>query len=261
MAIFVPAPNIFAPIRAYSLLTTTQNIAVKNESVMIPDATIKQFMNAIQTQLNVDFLPSWGMNAQLTFYPGTIPPPSGHWRLVFTDLPGGGFGIHFPPNTPGNPLPSVPYAFVYVKTIKEAPGVGSLWPQLVSSTASHEVLEMLVDPLGTRWTASHFPPGNFVLMEVCDPVQDYLLVDPETDIVHLQLRGYIRSGTFGQVIVSNFVTPAWYNKNTGVGPFDRKKLVKQPMEILKGGFVSVLMQGFNLLPVNIIQILGPAVIP
>ena len=246
MAIFVPAPNIFAPIRAYSLLTTTQNIAVKNESVMIPDATIKQFMNAIQTQLNVDFLPSWGMNAQLTFYPGTIPPPSGHWRLVFTDLPGGGFGIHFPPNTPGNPLPSVPYAFVYVKTIKEAPGVGSLWPQLVSSTASHEVLEMLVDPLGTRWTASHFPPGNFVLMEVCDPVQDC---------------GYIRSGTFGQVIVSNFVTPAWYNKNTGVGPFDRKKLVKQPMEILKGGFVSVLKQGFNLLPVNIIQILGPAVIP
>lgn len=76
---------------------------------------------------------------------------------------------------------------------------------------SHEVLELLVDPMGTRVIAGY--PA-----EVCDPVEGSTF----------RLRG---------VMLSDFVTPRWFGHGSR-GRFDLMGVLHQKFAVAPGGFAS-----------------------
>ena len=95
-----------------------------------------------------------------------------------------------------------------------------------SLTASHECLEMLADPFGDRMI-----PGPSIrkgrervsyLVEVCDP--------PESEEF---------AYTVNDVLVSDFITPAYYDpvKVEGVR-YSFTGAVEHPRQVLEGGYIS-----------------------
>jgi hypothetical protein len=89
-----------------------------------------------------------------------------------------------------------------------------------SSTASHEILEMLADPMLSL--CAQGPDAQIWAVEVCDAVES---------------TGYEIDG----VGVSNFVKPGYFMppKNPGPKPYDYLGLVSAPLQILAGGYGQV----------------------
>jgi hypothetical protein len=85
-----------------------------------------------------------------------------------------------------------------------------------STTLSHEILETLGDAECTK--AAQGDDGLFRALEVADAV--------EAD-----------SYKIGDVLVSNFVLPPWFNG--GAGPYDYLGLCKAPYEVRPGGYISI----------------------
>jgi hypothetical protein len=86
-------------------------------------------------------------------------------------------------------------------------------------TLSHEVLEMLADP----WInlSAQAANGDFYAWEVSDAVEDDSL-------------GYEIDG----ILVSAFVTPAWFGN--GAGPLTYPAdLVTKPLQLATGGYISL----------------------
>ncbi len=81
--------------------------------------------------------------------------------------------------------------------------------------ASHELLEMLVDPQLDQFALG--PDGVKYDKEVCDPVQD-------------DASGYL----IGDTVVSDFVFPSWFDVN-GSPPYDFCKRVIEPFEVIAKG--------------------------
>jgi hypothetical protein len=99
-------------------------------------------------------------------------------------------------------------------------------------TASHEALEMLADPFGSRTLAGTPPPGSpapiasfsrvVYLVEVCDPC--------ETDNYAYEVNG---------VHLSDFITPHYYDPNGATGvQYSFRGNIKEPHTVLEGGYVS-----------------------
>lgn len=89
-----------------------------------------------------------------------------------------------------------------------------------TATLSHELLEMLADPW-VNWCAV----GNdnkIYALEVCDAV--------EADNV-----GYMIDG----VLVSDFITPAWFEP-TCADRLDFKQHLSKELELARGGYISIL---------------------
>ncbi len=135
---------------------------------------------AIQRQVLRDFAPVWEVQATVSAFPRLEAMPLGYWPVIITQRSlGEDEGFHL--STQGEP-------FSLVEAL-------SGW----SLTASHEILEMLVDPSGTRTVpgaaagAKGVPARVEYLMEICDPCQSAAC-----------------AYTVNDVLVSDFVTPAYY---------------------------------------------------
>ncbi len=95
-----------------------------------------------------------------------------------------------------------------------------------SLTASHEAMEMLVDPSGNRLVAGDSPKADqgrvSFLVEVCDPSEasDY---------------AYSANG----ILVSDFYTPNYFDpvKAPGVR-YSYTGAITEPRQVLKGGYLS-----------------------
>ncbi len=111
------------------------------------------------------------------------------WWLVFTDEPNpDAVGHHYPYGTPqGNPM-----AKVFAKRFVDE---GCGW----TICASHELLEMLVNPHDNRMIQQcDSGPHRFWLQEICDPCEtDPYIITTDADPNH-------------EVSVSNFVYPSWF---------------------------------------------------
>ena len=84
-------------------------------------------------------------------------------------------------------------------------------PELVSRMISHEVFEILVNPVTDKYL------GQFEL-EVCDPV----------------------SGNFfmvAGVAIADWVTPRWFN--CGIPPYNHMSTLKKPRVVGDGGYIRV----------------------
>jgi hypothetical protein len=168
-------------------------------------ASLDRVARALQTQVDRDLEPVWGVRARVAVASGSAVPP-GAWPIHIVDEPRDGLGIHL--DAQGRP-----YA--------EA-RAGADWSQ----RASHELLEMLADPDGRRFMLGrclmprtrHRQVGY--LVEVCDPCQ---------------VLGYTVDG----VRVSNFVTPDYYRADAPVGTaLDFMRELRRPLQVPRGCYLS-----------------------
>lgn len=145
-----------------SVISTVHRIALQNKSSKkIGFDDLAKLAPALQIQVDRDFFHVWGKRAQIFPMHKGDPVPSGVWPIFFIDPkdePGGvGSGVHMDKD-------HKPFAF-------------TTDADEYTITASHELLEMLVDPFGNKFT--HGPDidpssdGHLVsyLEEVGDPCE------------------------------------------------------------------------------------------
>lgn len=190
-------------------------IAILNESTVLADDQVASIASALQTQVSRDFAPAWGIDAQLTFVPKGQPSPAGVWPLAVLDDSdqAGALGYH-------EVQSDLPYGLAFARSDIE----DGLQP---SVTISHELLEMLVDPwifsvvLLEKAGGTVFGNGAVMLAEeVCDAVE-------------ADNYGYAIDG----VLVSDFVTPAWFG-SPGT-KFDFCGRCNRAYQLLPGGYIGV----------------------
>lgn len=189
------------------------NIAFVNRGTLLSPEEVARFAAAINVQVREDVAPVWNTFANVFAVAPDAELPPDTWRLLFYDRPRdlkdyGFLGRHVHETNR-----AVPTGYVFVDPVK-------LHGESVSEIASHEVIEMLVDPwvnLEVRRTVQ----GAVELWarEVCDPVQG----------VGYEVRG---------VRVADFVLPEYFLDGAD-GPFDFLHAVKSPFEITPGGYASV----------------------
>src|SRR5277367_4232229 len=172
---------------------------------------------ALNIQVTRDLPQFWSISATVMYLPSPHKIPAGVWpvQLVKTLPPGEG-GFHLDRH-------KQPYSKVIASSKSEG------W----TIAASHEVLEMLVDPWGNRLQSSVAieikgkkivdGTGQFgYLVEACDPGED-------------DKYGYTVNG----VVVSDFITPRFYDPLVTPGTrYSFTGALKAPRQILPGGYIS-----------------------
>ena len=143
-------------------------------------------------------------------------PPAGFWQLAVLDDPdqADALGYHDLTNE------GLPLGKIFVKADLQA---GASW----TVTLSHETLEMLADPdiNLTTLVDQNQRRGWLYAYEVCDACES-------------DQYGYAIDG----VKLSDFVFPAWFETfwSPNATQFDQMRKVAQPLELLAGGYISVL---------------------
>jgi hypothetical protein len=184
----------------------TRHIALVSESPRVTLGDLLPVGAALQKQVTRDLSPVWNIEATVDCFSTLDSVPSGYWTLTVFQNPPGQVkgGIH--EDKQGQPFALVP----------DADG----W----SVSASHEVLEMLVDPFSRFTTAGQSPKTDQgrvdFLVEVCDPCQAF---------------GYSING----VAVSDFYTPNYFDPVTNPSVrYSFTDSVKEPRQVLKGGYLT-----------------------
>src|SRR6267154_3451009 len=205
-------------------------IAITNASSVLSDAQAEAVLPALQKQVSDDFKAYWEQDCTLSFLSKNQPLTARWWQIVVTDNPdqAGALGYH-EMTSQGTPLGKV-FAKLDLQT-------GSSW----TVTLSHELLEMLADPW-INWCAMGSDSKIYAL-EVCDAV--------EADALGYEING---------VLVSDFITPAWYEPNCA-DRLDYKQHVSKQLELARGGYISVLdpMSGWTRIDANGDR--GPRIVP
>lgn len=175
---------------------------------------LSKVAQAINLQVSRDLAPVWNIRATVEAVENQEKIPLGVSPVFIVDnLPPDEGGVHKNNH-------NQPYALVEV---------GDTW----SLSASHECLEMLVDPSGNRLVASssigvidnevHEVPGKFeYLVEVCDPSED-----PE--------NAYL----IDDVLVSDFYTPNYFDPVLSQGVrYSFTGKITRPRLVLPNGYLS-----------------------
>jgi hypothetical protein len=174
-------------------------------SVTLPDLT--RVSAALQKQLLRDAAPIWDLQATVDPFATLEDVPVGYWSIIVTDGGlGSAAGIHA--DRMGQP-----YALVEVS---------DSW----SLAASHEAIEMVVDPFGRRMIAGPSPMGTqgrvSFLVEVCDPCEAAQF-------------GY----TVNDVLVSDFYSPQFFDPTpSGQARYSFTGAITAPRQVLNGGYLS-----------------------
>jgi hypothetical protein len=184
-----------------------RHVALVSETDLVKLADLTPVAAAVQKQVTTDFGPAWNITATVSAFATLAAVPIGYWPVVVRDDIGLNLaGAHW------NPTSDKPFALV---TYREED-----WPL----TVSHEVLEMLADPIGKSFTTGpSLQPGQGTveyLVEVCDPCQGPGFGYPVNDIV-----------------LADFVLPAYY-KAFGSGRYSFAGHITEPRDVLQGGYVS-----------------------
>lgn len=177
-----------------AMTTVNANVVIVDQTHKIDPALLHNAALALNTQVTQHLPKYWnGINASVSSAPSLHALPAGSWPVFLVEsLPPGEGGFHLDKK-------NQPYA----KVIASADDAS--W----TIDASHEILEMLVDPYGNRLQSSQAiaikgdgvvdAPGTFdYLVEACDPCE-------------ANNFGYEISG----IAVSDFITPNFYDTTSG----------------------------------------------
>jgi hypothetical protein len=191
----------------------------------VPVAEAKRVVTALQAQVTRDFAHVWNVSARIRFAGTPDRARPGAWQLALLDEADNSVEGYHELTREGLPL-----GRVYMRAAMRG---GAEW----SITASHELLELLVNPDATLsvfvWSApggghgghggrSH-GGGRIYSYEVCDPCQD--------DRFAYRIEG---------VALSDFVHPAWFDpwRKARSARFDHAEKLTRPFEVPKGCYAT-----------------------
>jgi len=189
----------------------TPTIAVFNKAKTPLGVDLGALISAMQKYVDRCVAPVWGTPTKLVRTKGFR---KNHWAMVFLDVADEPGALAYHDLTPDG----LPLSKVFVKTTLQDDA-------LVSVTASHELVEMLVDPaLNLLTTGPH--PKTVYAYESADPVEE----------LSFKVNG---------IPMSNFVYPSYFEDfhKPGSVPFDHMRKVKKPFQILTGGYQSIFKNG------------------
>jgi hypothetical protein len=186
-------------------------IACFNKATTPLGVDLNALIAAMQAYVNQHIVPVWGTPAKLIKSTGYV---KGAWAMVFLDNADQKGALAYHDLTPDG----LPQSKVFVKTTRDD-------NELVSVSASHELVEMLVDPAINMMTTGPDPKLVYAY-ESADPVE----------ALSFNVNG---------IAMSDFVYPAYFEAfhKAGSVQFDRLKKVKKPFQILSGGYQIILKNG------------------
>src|SRR5271166_1542353 len=189
-----------------------RQVALVSQSAAVPRDDVSKVAAALQKQATRDLGPIWEISATVDAFDSLDDVPTGYWPILVMDNidEPGAAGIHRDDN--GQPI----------ALVSASGGDLDVW----SVTASHEALEMLVDPSGNRLVAGDSPKPdqgrvNF-LVEVADPSE-------------ASENGYTCNG----ILVSDFYTPNFFDPFRAAGVrYSFTGAITAPRQALRGGYLS-----------------------
>jgi len=193
-------------------------IVIVDQTHRIDPSLLHNAALALNSQVTQDLTQCWaGITANVSSAPTLTAVPQGGWPVFLVkSLPPGEGGFHLDRR-------NQPYAKVIASPDDES------W----TIDASHEIIEMLVDPYGNRMQSSQAiaisgddvvdSAGTFsYLVEACDPC--------EANNFAYDIAG---------VAVSDFITPNFYDASvTPSTLYSFKGNIKRPRQLLPGGYIS-----------------------
>lgn len=187
-----------------------RQVAIVSLTNTIPAATVMQISAALQKQATRDLGPVWDVSATVDAFDRLGQVPVGTWPIIIGGrVPPGAGGFHTDQN--GQPL----------SLVRASADINVL-----CQTCSHEMIEMLVDPFGSRFVPGDSPMPdqgrvNF-LLEACDPSEAAQF-------------GY----TVNNLLVSDFYTPHYFDpvQSSGVR-YSYTGAITEPRQVLQGGYLS-----------------------
>jgi hypothetical protein len=198
------------------------SVYVINESKLISNADAQTMTSAADYQVHYHFASAWLMQTvPVIFTTDKSKIPSDAWVISLLDDPDQADALGYHEEQTTGSVDGKVFARPELDN-----GSKALSGQYaVSSTLSHEVLELLVDPNTNQWClAGQEQDGSavFIAKEVCDPV--------ESQFYNVTIKGQ-------KVNVSNFVTPAWFDPQAPSGAkMDILKQLSKPFTMAKGGY-------------------------
>jgi len=192
--------------------TLLRQIALVADSKRISASDLSRVSAALQKQATRDLVQFWAVKATVDAFPTLEDVPIGYWPIIMMDdiNEPGAAGFHTEDSN------GQPFALV---TASDDLDVWSL-------TASHEMLEMLVDPSGNRLMAGDSPKTDQgrvqFLVEVCDPPEDARF-----------------AYTVNGILVSDFYSPHYFDPVAAQGVrYSFTGAVQRPRDVLRGGYLS-----------------------
>jgi hypothetical protein len=186
-------------------------IACFNRATVALGVGFDALIAAMQAYVDEFVAPVWGTPAKLIKSKSYV---KGDWAMVFLDDADQPGALAYHDLTPDG----LPQSKVFVKTTLEN-------GDLVSVSASHELVEMLVDP-AINLLSTGPKAGTIYAYESADPVEE----------LSFKVKG---------IPMSDFVYPAYFEAfhKPSTVKFDQLGKVTKPFEILKGGYQIVLKNG------------------
>jgi hypothetical protein len=186
-------------------------IAVFNKATTPLGVDLDELIAAMQMYINKFIVPVWATPAKLVKSKDFLP---GAWAMVFLDDADQEGALAYHDLTPDG----LPESKVFVRTTLDN-------GDLVSVSASHELVEMLVDPAINLMTTG--PDLKTVYAyESADPVE----------ALSFSVKG---------IPMSDFVYPAYFENFRGADSvkFDQLGKVNRPFQILSGGYQIIFKGG------------------
>jgi hypothetical protein len=187
-----------------------RQVALVSVNPRVSSATVMQISAALQKQATRDLAPIWEVSATVDPFEQLGQVPIGTWPIIIGGkVPPGAGGFHTDEN--GQPL----------AVVRASDDINTL-----CQTCSHEMIEMLVDPFGSRFVPGDSPmPSqgrvNF-LVEACDPSEAAQF-------------GY----SVNNLLVSDFYTPHYFDPVQTAGTrYSFTGAIAEPRQVLQGGYLS-----------------------
>jgi hypothetical protein len=187
-----------------------RQVALVSVVPAVPATMVMRISAALQKQATRDLAPIWEISATVDAFDKLADVPVGTWPIIIGGrVPPGAGGFHTDKN--GQPL----------AIVRASDDINVL-----CQTCSHEIIEMLVDPFGSRFVSGDSPMPhqgrvNF-LVEACDPSEAAEF-------------GY----TINNLLVSDFYTPHYFDPVQTVGVrYSFTGAITEPRQVLQGGYLS-----------------------